>query len=402
MTKKNVPVVQEGPTWTDEQVQLIKDTVCQGATDDEFKLFLYACQKTRLDPLMRQIHAVKRWNAQLQRMAMAIQTGIDGYRLIADRPKLDGTPSGYAGQDPPVWTYREDAHPKDAIYDRLEAASVTAYRMIEGNRVGFTGIAFWDEYVQTKKDGNITSFWARMPRGQLAKCAEALALRKAFPQDLAGIYTDDEMAQAGSGDTPPSDQKPPAQDGNGSGDRPPNGVVLAKKGSKEKPTLCAFCGKKHIIKNQPIVKDETGKWGIETCLKKQQAGGSTPPRSQDKKEKPMDPGGEPGPASEAGNGSTNQESDAGQGDPIARGKALVAGKQLKDIVNFTIPGLKAVIAYFEDSLQMDESTLADCRVASVDTVNIDKLKKEKLVIYTQFLAGAVLTDRQSGKGEQTE
>ena len=99
MTKKNVPVVQEGPTWTDEQVQLIKDTVCKGATDDEFMLFMYACKKTRLDPLMRQIHAVKRWNAQLQRESMTIQTGIDGYRLVADRDRPDGKPSGYAGQE---------------------------------------------------------------------------------------------------------------------------------------------------------------------------------------------------------------------------------------------------------------------------------------------------------------
>jgi phage recombination protein Bet len=169
--------------WTPDQVKLIKDTICAGSTDDEFKLFLYTAKRTGLDPLVRQIHAVKRWSSELKREAMAIQVGIDGYRVIAERT---GT---YAGQDAPVYTFTKDFE--------LESATITVYRLVAGMRVGFSAAAFYEEYVQTIKDGGANRMWSKMPRVMLAKCAEALAMRKAFPNDLSGIYTDDEMSQAG-------------------------------------------------------------------------------------------------------------------------------------------------------------------------------------------------------------
>jgi phage recombination protein Bet len=182
MTTENNLIVQSKIDWTPEQVQLIKDTICRESTNDEFKLFLYTARRTGLDPLSRQIHAVKRWDSNLQKNVMSIQTGIDGYRVIAER-------SGqYAGVDEPKFGYNKD--------NVLESATVTVYRIIQGQRVGFTATAFFEEYVQLKKDGKPNSFWSRMPRGQLSKCAESLALRKAFPNDLSGIYTHEEMQQA--------------------------------------------------------------------------------------------------------------------------------------------------------------------------------------------------------------
>lgn len=170
-------------TWTPEQVQLVKDTVCRGADDNEFKIFCYTCKRTGLDPFARQIYAIKRYDAQLEREVMTVQTGIDGYRVIADR-------NGYAGQDSPQLAFEQ---PGDR---QPTSATVTVYRLVAGQRVAFSHTAYWDEYVQLKKDGTMTRFWSKMPKNQLAKCAEAGALRKAFPNDLSGIYTTDEMAQA--------------------------------------------------------------------------------------------------------------------------------------------------------------------------------------------------------------
>jgi hypothetical protein len=76
------------------------------------------------------------------------------------------------------------------------------------------GVAYWAEYVQTTRDKQTgktrpTAMWSRMPHVMLAKVAEAIALRKAFPEDMAGLYTNDEMAQATPAPTPPP--KPVAQ-----------------------------------------------------------------------------------------------------------------------------------------------------------------------------------------------
>lgn len=169
--------------FTADKLQLLKETICKGSTNDEFELFVHACKRTGLDPFMKQIHAVKRWDAKLNREAMSIQTGIDGYRLIAER-----TGKYMAGQEP---TYVHDASGK--------LVSATAYVKRWGpdgtwHTVGAT--AYYEEYVQTKKDGTPMAMWAKMPRGQLGKCAESLVLRKAFPADLSGVYTKEEMDQS--------------------------------------------------------------------------------------------------------------------------------------------------------------------------------------------------------------
>ncbi len=174
--------IPTGHEMSSEQIDLIKRTVCRGATDDELALFIMQCKRTGLDPFSRQVHAVKRYDSTLRREVMTIQTGIDGYRLIAERTGV------YAGNDDPVYD-REDAnHPGKA--------TVTVWKLVSGQRVPFTRSARWAEFVQTKRDGEVTRFWAKMPYLMLGKVAEALALRAAFPQELAGVYTHEEMMQA--------------------------------------------------------------------------------------------------------------------------------------------------------------------------------------------------------------
>lgn len=181
--------------FTSEQVELVKRTICRGATNDELALFVQQCKRTGLDPFSRQIHAVKRWDAQQQREVMSIQTGIDGFRLIAERT------GKYAGNDDPVFDVENAPHPNKA--------TVTVWKMVGGQRVPFSRSARWSEFVQTKKDGTPTRFWQKMPYLMLGKVAEALALRAAFPQELSGLYTSDEMPAGTEQDEHDAPQLPP-------------------------------------------------------------------------------------------------------------------------------------------------------------------------------------------------
>ena len=163
-------------TWTPEQTQLISSTIAPGCTADELKLFAYACQRTGLDPFSKQIYAIKRGGK------MTIQAGIDGLRAIAERSgQLDGSETFWCGEDgqwQDVW-----------LADKPPAAAKTIIHR-KGSNHAFTGVARFADYNAGQ------GLWSKMPAAMIAKCAEALALRKAFPANLSGVYTTDEMEQA--------------------------------------------------------------------------------------------------------------------------------------------------------------------------------------------------------------
>ena len=150
---------------------------------EDLKLFLYVCKRTKLDPLVRQIYAVYRWDSRQGAEKMVIQVGIDGMRLTAQRTKR------YGGQDDVVFEPPEGINPAKAT------STVYIINQMTGERMPVTASARWTEYAQTDKEGKPVQMWAKMPFLMLGKVSEALALRKAFPNELSGIYSEDELAQ---------------------------------------------------------------------------------------------------------------------------------------------------------------------------------------------------------------
>jgi phage recombination protein Bet len=162
--------------WTPEQTQLIATTIAPGCSSDELRLFAYACQRTGLDPFSKQIYAIRRSGR------MTIQAGIDGLRAIAERTgELDGSHTEWCGDDgqwSDVWISSKPP----------AAAKTTIWR--KGSSHPFTGVARFADYNAGQ------GLWSKMPAAMIAKCSEALALRKAFPANLSGVYSTDEMEQA--------------------------------------------------------------------------------------------------------------------------------------------------------------------------------------------------------------
>ncbi|MET9467396.1 recombinase RecT [Streptomyces sp. NPDC006544] len=171
----------EQTVWTAEQAAVLRQSgISEEATNAELAGFLHLCQRTGLDPFSRQIYLIGRKDRRAGRTVFTPQTGIDGYRVIAQR--VTAQMGGSYGYEDTLWCDKS-GNWRDVWLDDAPPAAVKVTVIRNGAR--FSAVARFSEYVQ-----------AKMPAGQIAKCGEALALRKAFPHDLAGVYTAEEMAQA--------------------------------------------------------------------------------------------------------------------------------------------------------------------------------------------------------------
>lgn len=186
---------------TESALATLKATIAHDLTDPELELFAAVCERTGLDPFVKQIYAIKRTSRRkvrgnwIEEDTLTFQTAIDGYRTIAKR-------SGqYGGQDAAEWCGSDGAWTDVWLSSEPPVAARVAVWRKDVPRP-FVGVARFDAYADRwpAKDGqdkgDLRNLWKTMPDNQIAKCAEALALRKAFPNDLSGIYVTEEMDQA--------------------------------------------------------------------------------------------------------------------------------------------------------------------------------------------------------------
>jgi phage recombination protein Bet len=164
--------------WTPEQAQLISTTIAPGCSNDELRLFAYACQRTGLDPFSRQIYAIKRAG----KLTIS-SVSIDGLRSIGERTgQLDGS------SELLVRTKMASGSTHGLSSKPPAAAKTIIYR--KGCAHPFTATARFADFNAGQ------GLWSKMPSVMIAKCSEAQALRRAFPADLSGVYSTDEMDQA--------------------------------------------------------------------------------------------------------------------------------------------------------------------------------------------------------------
>lgn len=194
------------PAVTDDGfLEEVRTQIAPKATDTELKYFAQVVAKTQLDPWSRQVYLIPRWDNRVKREVHRPQVSIDGLRLVAERTgKYEGqTPVEWCGDDgvwKDVWLSSE--------YPR--ASRVGVYKT--GRAHPTYAVAHWDEYVVLNKQGKPSGLWPTKGAVMISKCAEALALRKTFPQETSGLYTAEEMGQADAPKITPAPVSEPSVD----------------------------------------------------------------------------------------------------------------------------------------------------------------------------------------------
>lgn len=213
-----VVALHPNSTYSGSQLALIRRTVATDCNDNEFDLFVMVARNAGLDPFRRQISALVFNKKNPEKRRMSIITGIDGLRAIAAR-------SARYRPDENEPEFTADAALKDPSLNPagLEKAVVRVYIRDDKGETWrpVAGVAYWDEFApiaeewaedetgRRRPSGRMVldtkGQWGRMPRVMLAKCAEAQALRKAFPEDLSALYEGAELDRAKASDLTPSE-----------------------------------------------------------------------------------------------------------------------------------------------------------------------------------------------------
>jgi phage recombination protein Bet len=187
--------------WTDKQRAALTALGIKGASNADLAVFMHYCQKTGLDPFSKQIYLIGRRTKVVEYIdgrkvenwvdKQTIQVGIDGFRVIRDRvAERHGVTVEY---EDTIWYDRDGGEHRVWLREDEPAGCVVTV-IKDGHR--YPGALRFNSYAARQRDtGELTGQWKTMPDHMIEKCAEAFALRRAFPHDLGGIYLEDEMPQ---------------------------------------------------------------------------------------------------------------------------------------------------------------------------------------------------------------
>lgn len=177
-------------SFDEKQIAALSQMGLRDVDAGNLSVFLHYCQTTKLDPFARQIYMIGRRDTQNNVTRYTIQTSIDGFRVIAKRSNK------YRGQLPVEWCGPDGKWTDVWLAGANNPPSAAKVQVLHADYdEPITAVAVFDSYCPMTRNGERMGLWKTMPEQMIAKCAEALALRKAFPNDLSGIYTEDEMEQ---------------------------------------------------------------------------------------------------------------------------------------------------------------------------------------------------------------
>lgn len=192
-------ITQDQQEFSEQQLAVLTQLGVTNASKGDLALFFNQAQRTGLDPFSRQIYMIGRYSSRDRAYKQTIQVGIDGFRQIAHKTAKQCGET--FGMEDTLWADNKGRW-HDLWLGNMPPAAAKVTVLRNGQR--FSAVAVFNEYAGFTKDGELTSMWASKPALMIAKCAEAAALRKAFPADLSGLYTADEMSQADNETQPPT------------------------------------------------------------------------------------------------------------------------------------------------------------------------------------------------------
>lgn len=176
--------------WTDKQRSALAVLGIRNASNADLAVFMHYCQKTGLDPFSKQIYGIMRREMQGGQWIdkFTIQVGISGFQVIRDRiaTRLGVT----VAYEDTIWYDADGAEHTVWLWDTPPAAAKVVV-LKDGHR--YSGVCRTAAYMQANKQGEPAGQWKTQPEHMIEKCAEAKALRRAFPHDLGGLYIEEEM-----------------------------------------------------------------------------------------------------------------------------------------------------------------------------------------------------------------